>query len=177
AQGGSTRNAFGPALALTYCTGSNDSPHTSRRTQSGPDAYLHSKAHGRILKERLDAIARGAGMQIDREMVHYFDMRRHGALRRTATALANRFHELGIVFVVVDSVMLARGSGSEKRAAEDSTLELYEALGELGCAALLIDHKPKDAIKSRDKKGGYGSVVMDNSARLVWDMHQVAKLS
>lgn len=177
AQGGSTKSAFGLALALTVCTGSNKILHGYRPTQTGPVAFLDWEAHAGIHKERLDAIARGAGIKIDREMVHYFDMRRHGALRRTATALANRFHELGIVFVVVDSVMLARGSGSEKRAAEDSTLELYEALGELGCAALLIDHKPKDAIKSRDKKGGYGSVVMDNSARLVWDMHQVAKLS
>src|SRR5690606_32427613 len=145
--------AFGLAVALTVCTGSNKILHGYRPTQTGPVAFLDWEAHVGIHKERLDAIARGAGIKIDREMVHYFDMRRHGALTRTATALANRCRELAIVFVVVGSVMLARGSGSEKRAAEDSTVELYEALGEVGCAALLIDHKPKDAIKSRDKKG------------------------
>lgn len=177
AAGNSSKSAFALAVGATIATGRNKILHGAKPTQTGPVAYLDWEANEATHKERLDAIERGAGIKVEPGLIHYFDMRRHGPLRRTSTALASRFHDLGIVFVVIDSVMLARGAGSEKRAAEDSTVDLYEALGEFACAALLIDHKNQATLKSKDKKGGYGSIVMDNSARLVWDMHQVAKLS
>lgn len=176
AAGGSSKSAFALGMALTIATGRNKILHGSAPTVTGPVAFLDWEANADTHKERLDAICRGAGIDLEPGLVHYFDMKEQGPLRRTSTSMAARFHDLGIVFAVVDSVMLARGSSGERGGAEDSTVDLYAAVGELGCSALLIDHKSAATLKARDKKGGYGSVVMDNSARLVWDIHQVAKL-
>ncbi len=73
--------------------------------------------------------------------------------------------ENGVKFLVIDSMMLARG-GSPVEA--ESTLELFSALSTVpGVSTLIIDHVAKSTIEA---EGGsplpYGSIATLNSARL-----------
>lgn len=75
------------------------------------------------------------------------------------------------MLLTVDSTSLARGASGEG-SAEDSTLRMFGALREIDRPALLVDHKPKEAIQKK-RRGGYGSVFNTNIVRLEWEMSHI----
>lgn len=174
AAGGSGKSYLALALSAQIATGVRFIPRSNLPILTGPVAYLDWEADQETHSERLRQILAGRNLTIADlpHPIHYFNMKGGGPLYRQSTGMANRLDDLGVVASVCDSVMLARGSSGEG-SAEDSTVRLFEALDELGVPSLLIDHKSKAVLKSKNKEGGYGSVVMTNSVRNEWDVVDV----
>lgn len=171
AVGGSGKSFLAMGMALQVAVNTNHVLHGRMPTAHGPVVYLDWEADRQTHADRLSMIAKGAGIPAKQWSggVLYLDMRRHGALYRSAAAVARQVQTVGAVAVVVDSVMMARGSSGEGPA-EESSVRMFEAIDQIGVPALLIDHKSKAQAQSKNRRGGYGSVVMDNAARNVWDM-------
>ncbi len=171
AQGGSSKSLLAVAISAAVAGG-----HTRilglRPQVSGPVLFLDWEADAETHAERLAAIATGSGTGTIRDVLY---QRHKLPLYRSSESVARVADDEGAVMVVVDSAMLARGS-SDGASAEDSTVRFFEALSEIGLPALILDHKNKEQIRSKGATGGYGSVVMTNSARVVWEVTRVVEL-
>jgi hypothetical protein len=71
---------------------------------------------------------------------------------------------------------MAAGPAGGFGGSEDSALNLYLALREIGRPGLMIDHKTKDDIE-KGRRGGYGSVFYENLARMQWEMMKLQDVS
>lgn len=172
APGDSGKSYFALALAAGVATGSAKFIGTKPQI-TGPVLYLDWETDASTHALRLQMLCKGAGVGLpDRDLLIY---QPHTApLYRGAEQVHRTIDRYGVALVVVDSVMLARGAGGGDRA-EDSAIRLFEALRGFTQPAVLIDHKAKEAI-AKGKRGGYGSVVNQNSVRLEWEMtrfHQI----
>jgi hypothetical protein len=174
ARGGAGKSYLALAMALTVATGERFFPDNGRYpkpTKVGPVAYLDWESDAGTHQRRMRQLLDGAGLDpIQLGLISYFPMR--GPLHRQTIGVQRRLEHEGAVMVIVDSVMLARGSSGEG-GAEDTTVRMFEALDELAVPCLLIDHKSKQQVKSQSGLGGYGSVVMTNSVRNEWDAFRV----
>ena len=168
AAGGSGKSFLALAAAIEVSTGRNTILKGKTPRSVGPVLYLDWEADHQTHEQRLSQLLKGAGQAAKGVHIHYVDMKKHGALYRNVKPIQRiaQTHDAGAI--IVDSVMLARGSTGDGPA-EESTIRLYEAIDEIGLKTFLIDHKNAQQAAG-GKKGGYGSVVMDNSARNVWDM-------
>lgn len=166
AAGGSRKSFLALAMELTVCTGSPDVLGVAP-TVTGPCLYLdwETNDHGRTHAYRLRAIARGAGVEIPRGMLHHQQHDR--PLVERVEGVAQFVDREGVVFVVVDSNTWARGSGG-RNGLEAATLDLLEALRHINRPTLIIDHKSKEALE-KGRKGGYGSIHNENQVRLQWE--------
>lgn len=172
AAGGSGKSYLGLAVATAVASGRTGLLGL-KPEQTGPVLYLDWEADADTHAERLAQICRGASIDPPTDILY---QRCRLTLHRHAYSLDRLVAAEGIRLVIVDSVMLARGSSGENGTYEDSTVRMYEGLNLLGVPALLIDHKNADQVR-KGKRGGYGSIVMTNSARLEWDMTAISQVN
>lgn len=131
---------------------------------TGPALYLDWEDREGEFRARNRALCKGAGIPTPKPgTLFYRDVSM--PLHQRADNLEQFIATEGIVMVIIDSVMLARGSGDNY--ASDTTLRFYEALRQLGPPALLVDHQSWESIEKK-KERPYGSVVNFNSLRLMW---------
>jgi hypothetical protein len=157
APGGSMKSMFALAAAATVASGTRQYlPHTPAKT--GPVLYCDWEADADTHRERVAAMG---PVPTD---LHYLDMKGR-PLWRSADMLEKFCVIEGVVMVVIDSVMLARGGDAF---GPEETLRMFGALKQMGPPHLLIDHVSKDG--KRKNQGPYGSVVNENTARLQWDL-------
>jgi hypothetical protein len=162
AAGGSAKSYLCLAAAVSVATGKSVigdlAPSIAR-----PVLYLDWEADDKTHAHRFRRICAGAGVDTDIP-VHY--RRESQPLARTVHQVAQICDDYGIEFLVVDSVMLARGGDAF---GPQETAALFAAIREIGRPALLADHKSRESL-SKGKSGVYGSVVGENSARRVWEI-------
>lgn len=95
-------------------------------------------------------------------------------MRRRLTADIHRVSHLvgknDVGLIIVDSVGLASPAGREGASAEEGALMLFQALGSLRVASLLIDHVSKATISGDGSAQPYGSVYKTNSARATYEL-------
>lgn len=162
AAGGSGKSLYALACALTVATGQSRFLGVKPDIE-GPVMYIDYEADAETHNERLRALCAGGDLP-GRDRIIYSPQKY--ALRRVADSVAKHADTYGVVMIVVDSVMLARGGEANY---SDSNIDFYAALREINRPALLIDHKSREAIR-KGRAGAFGSIVNENSARLVWDM-------
>ena len=144
--------AAGVSTGLARFTG-------EKPTTTGPVLYLDWEADAETHSERLKALCKAQDVDPPNGILHRAEA---APLARSVGAISRLVNEQGIVMLVVDSVMLARGG--DAFGPEDTT-RLYAAIRDIGIPALLIDHKAKHSKKT---DGSYGSIANENSARLQW---------
>lgn len=166
APGGSGKSFIALAAALSVGLGRSKFLQMKPRVV-GPVAYLDWEAQREDHDERAAALCAAHRIDPPTDQLLYFSMA--APLWRVADAIEKRVQREGVVMVVVDSVMLARGGDAF---GPEETVRLYAALRQIGVPALLIDHKSREAIK-KGTAGAYGSVVNDNTARLQWEITAV----
>lgn len=168
APGDSGKSFFALACGLAVATG-DARAIGAKPAVTGPVLYLDWETDVNTHARRLRALARGLDSPMpDKDLLIYQE---HTApLYRVAHQIHRTIDTYGVVLAIVDSVMLARGAGGDK--AEDSAIRLFEALREFTVPAMLIDHKSKEAM-AKGRRGGYGSVVNENTVRLQWEMTKI----
>jgi hypothetical protein len=130
-------------------------------TASGPVLYVDWEADIDTHARRLRAFAAGTELPIPAAL-HYVGAA--APLRLWAPALARQAARLGVVLIIIDSVMLARAG----EAGGEDTIAFFSAIRSLGVPTLLLDHKSRTAMRE-GQGGAYGSVINDNTVRLMWD--------
>jgi hypothetical protein len=159
AAGGMFKSYIALAAAFTIATG--DGRYIgSEPKKVGPVLYLDWEASRDTFMARSRALTGGQPPK----GVHYQPQKQ--PLRRSADAIAKRCDELGIILLVVDSLMLARGGDAF---GPEETIALFASLREIGRPSVVIDHKSQEAIR-KGRRGAYGSVVGANSIRLTWEV-------
>jgi hypothetical protein len=160
--GGVGKSMLVLAGACTTATGNPDWIGMEPRT-TGHVIYCDWEADAQTHSERLHSLARGLGIDPPGDTLQY--LRHPLPLRQWAPALAREVARSGTVLVIIDSVMLARAG----EAGAEETIAFFGALSQLGCPSLLVDHKSRAAL-AEGRSGAYGSVINDNSVRLMWDV-------
>lgn len=168
ADGGTGKSVLALAVALSVASALpllDAHPH-----EIGPVLYLDWEADEETHRERLWALWRGLGRDLDiaepppLEAIHY--VYQTASLSELATTLRRRVAETGAVLVVIDSLGLARGGAPEDA---EATIRTFRAIRSLGVPALCIDHVSKAQREGQVKrKTAIGSIYTRNSARLVW---------
>lgn len=167
APGGSSKSYLAMAMSLAVATGSSAVFAGYAPQQTGPVLYLDWEEENPTHRYRLDRLCRGADISLlEKTYYHYHPRSR---LADMARAMERRVATLGIRLVVIDSVMLARGFRNTALGGAPDTGEFYEALNRIGVPALLVDHTAGD--DKSGKRGAFGSVVNENTARLQWVLH------
>lgn len=167
APGGSGKSLFALAVALTVVTGSHKFLGL-RPGVVGPVLYLDWETDEWTHAQRISALCAPHGLELERGQIWYRNQR--APLARSIQADARAARTAGAVMLVVDSAKMAAGPSGQS-SGEEATLGLYTALRELALPALIIDHKAKEDI-AKGRRGGYGSVYMENLARMQWEfMH------
>lgn len=158
AEGGTGKSLLALAMGVSIATGYE--LLGSAATRIGPVLYLDWEWDAQSHAERLQAICAGVGIERPAGLIHY----RHevAPIWEAAPAIRRCIAELGIVFVVIDSLGFARGGEPESA---DLTLKTFAALRTFGVPVLCLDHVAKNAT---DKKYSFGSVYTTNAARMTW---------
>lgn len=166
--GGTGKSTLAAALAVSVQSGVALVEHWIPR--QAPVLYLDWEAGAASLNRRVRGVA--AGGHIPKVIqVDYRNCRRSGPLHTFAESLAATIDKEGYGLVVVDSVGMAAGIGSEGGDANESALRLFTAIGYLGTTVLAIDHVSKgDAGDERQKTRPYGSIYKGNLARATWEL-------
>jgi len=160
--GKSLKSYVANAAGLTVVTGTTRILGL-KALHTGPVFYIDYEDDEPEFRERGQAICTGVDIPVPRSGVFWHQPA--GPLYQSVDRLEQFIVREGIVMVIVDSVMLARGSGDNY--ASDTTLRFYEALYQLGVPSLLVDHQSWEAA-AKGKAQPYGSVVNYNSLRLMW---------
>ena len=169
APGGSGKSLFALAVALTVATGQTAFLGL-KPDITGPVLYLDWETDAATHARRVRALCEGADVPPPKPGVLYYQ-HQTVPLHRAFHSIYRQAHQLEAVLLTVDSTSLARGASGEG-SAEDSTLRMFGALREIDRPALLVDHKPKEAIQKK-RRGGYGSVFNTNIVRLEWEMSHI----
>lgn len=158
AEGGTGKSLLALAMGVSVATCVD--VLDSVPTRIGPVLYLDWEWDAESHAERLKAICAGLGMDPPEKLIHY----RHevAPIWEAAPAIRRIIAELGIVFVIVDSLGFARGGEPESA---DLTLKTFAALRTFGVPVLCLDHVAKNAT---DKRYSFGSVYTTNAARMTW---------
>jgi hypothetical protein len=125
----------------------------------GPVLYLDWEDDAPTHAERLRALCRGMSIEYAEGLVHY--QRRYSNIAEASREIRRSIAELGIVFVIVDSLGMASGDPTENA----PIIAAMKACRSLGVSVLVIHHLPKDA---KDKSKPFGGVYAANEARLTW---------
>ena len=158
AEGGTGKSLLALAMGVSIATGIDILDSTA--TRLGPVLYLDWEWDAESHAERLKAICAGVDIAPPTNLIHY----RHevAPIWEAAPAIRRIVAELGIVFVVIDSLGFARGGEPESA---DLTLKTFAALRTFGVPILCLDHVAKNAA---DKRYSFGSVYTTNAARMTW---------
>lgn len=174
AEGGSNKSFFALALALT-CTTGRAGFLGVKPFRTGPVLYLDWEDDREAHTERAWALCNPLG--IDPESGHriiYQKMRTNLAsgIDALLTKLAKLPPEQRPILAVIDSAGKAIGGSVND---DEATNRLFAAIDRLDMPTFIIDHKSKEAIKSK-AKGAIGSVYKWNSARMLWDLEKVQSI-
>jgi hypothetical protein len=165
APGGSGKSLLALAVVLTVVTGSHRFLGLGAGV-TGPVLYLDWETNAGTHAQRLRALCDPLSLPVpDRNLIFYRNER--GPLARSIQAVSRAVRTSGAVMLVVDSAKMAAGPSGQS-SGEESTLSMYTALRELGLPALIIDHKNREDM-AKGRRGGYGSIYMENLARLQWE--------
>lgn len=165
--GGSGKSLF--ALAVAAAVAADSSSVLGIRPEvTGPVLFVDWESDEHVHAERLRAIAAGSRIAVPRGVLY---RRMAAPLAAVAEVVSRDVEREGIVLVMHDSLMLARGGDAF---GPEGTILLYEALRDLGAPSFLSDHKSKEATRS-GQRGGYGSIVNENTARLVWEFKKIER--
>lgn len=158
AEGGTGKSLLALAMGVSIATGIDILD--AEPTRLGPVLYLDWEWDKESHAERLLAICAGIGIKAPTGLIHY----RHevAPIWEAAPAIRRTIAELGIVFVIIDSLGFARGGEPESA---DLTLKTFAALRTFGVPILCLDHVAKNAT---DKRYSFGSVYTTNAARMTW---------
>jgi hypothetical protein len=170
AAGDSGKSLFSLALGLTIATKRRLLGLTP--SQTGPVMIIDYETNAETHALRMRALCAAADMPLpasDLILYRYESM----PLFRVAQNVRRHADRLGVVFIIVDSAKMAAGPSGGFGGAEDSALNLFLALREIGRPGLLIDHKTKEDVEKR-RRGGYGSIFYDNLARMQWEMMKLS---
>lgn len=165
APGGSGKSLFALAIVLSVTTGSHKFLGLQPDVQ-GPILYLDWETDGFTHARRLRALCGPVGVPVPgRDLIWYRGEK--VPLARSIQAVTRASKKAGAVMLVVDSAKMAAGPSGQS-SGEESTLSMFTALREIGLPALILDHKSKEDIH-KSRRGGYGSIYMENLARLQWE--------
>lgn len=157
--GGSGKSAFALDIALSVSSGIRTVGEIP--TQTGPILYLDWETDRYEHAGRLRRLASGLdAIGAQRNPVHY--RRQSAGLIDSIMHLKKMVAQLGVVFVIVDSLGAARGGEPESA---ELTIRTFNAVREFGVPVLFIDHQAKNA---QDKTKPFGSVYTWNLSRIVW---------
>jgi hypothetical protein len=132
--------------------------------------YLDWEAGRNSLNRRVRGVAIGLHLPKPAQ-IDYLDCRRRGPLHGFAEHLAGTVDREGYGLVIVDSVGMAAGIGTEGGDANESALRLFSAFGYLGTTVLAIDHVNRtDAEAERKRSRPYGSIYKSLLARSTWEL-------
>ena len=127
---------------------------------AGPVLYLDWEDEADTHKERLRALCIGAGVELETTPVWH--QRMSASLSESSRDLRKLIAELGVVFVIVDSIGMASGTDPSDA---NGIIKAMIGARALGVPVLGIHHLPKDA---KDKSRPYGSVYAAAEARMTW---------
>ena len=164
AMGGTGKSMFALAISLSIAAGItvlSDLP-----TNRCKVAYLDWETDADTHHARLRAMCAGLGLPLEDGWIYYY--RLSASLAESAQALRRQFIQLGIGFVVVDSLGHARGGEPESA---DSTLRLFNGARSLELPWLGVDHMTKNG--GTDQATPFGSVYTHNAARMTWALETV----
>lgn len=162
--GGSLKSILALAAAATIASGDNRyiggiDPH-----RTGPVLYLDWEADKETHHERLAALCKHHRTPLPDNIMYRQEAL---PLYQSAGALERRVAAEGIMFGVVDSVMMARGGDAM---GPEETVRLYQAARQIGIPWLFVDHVTKASKFGDGTNGAYGSIVNENLARLQWQI-------
>jgi hypothetical protein len=173
AAGGSGKSIMAMAVALTVATGNRKFLGLDAAV-TGPVLYLDWETNAGTHAQRVTALC--APLDVPKPGHDQLLYQYHAApLARAAQSVRRTCEKFDVVMVVVDSSKMAAGPSGQS-SGEDSTLGLYTALREIARPALVIDHKTKEDV-AKGKKGGYGSIYLQNLARMEWEMTRYSRVS
>jgi hypothetical protein len=161
ADGGSGKTTLAKAMAVSLSTGLpilGATPHRVHKV-----AILDWETDAEAHAVGLRAICAGIG--IEPPVMYY--QRMAASLAESALVLRRKFADLGISYVIIDSLGAARGGEPESA---DTTIRLFSAARTLGVPWLGIDHVTKSGT---DKTRPFGSTYTHNLARLTWSAEKV----
>lgn len=136
--------------------------------KQGNVLYLDWESCHRDHQRRAWAVKRGLGIQGDGTFMY---LRCTQPLPRIVTDIVRLVVEYDIKLVIVDSQMAASEFGYDQAQLAG---QYYNALREIGCATLTLDHVSKAAMtmteESTNHAGPYGSVVKYNRSRQQYEL-------
>lgn len=165
--GGSGKSALGLGMAMTAA----GAPIIGSLAASSHQAlYLDWEATRHDQAWTYRALLNGYDSESPGPLVSHKRMR--VPFRDAVSSLAQEIAEKDIGLIVIDSMMIARGSDPNEAG---GTVEFFAALDVLPCAKLIIDHVSKDQM---DKAPGtrqhpFGTIVTENTARHTWSVKAI----
>lgn len=169
-EGGTGKSTLSCLLAVAVETGVSPIEHWVPR--QAPVLYLDWEGGRDSINRRIRGVA--MGLHIPRVVqIQYMDCRRRGALYTFAEDVARLVDREGFGLVVVDSVGMASGTGSEGSDANESAIRLFSAFGYLGTTVLADDHVSKAEAEATNRPARpYGSIYKTNLARATYELRR-----
>lgn len=170
ADGGAGKSVVALWVALHIGLGGNAGPHNGRN-ESVKSLYLDWETSADVHHTRLVALGNGLGIATEAmPSIYYRQM--SVSLPAAAAAIRREIDELGIGFIVVDSLGAA-GDGPPEESG--TALESFRAIRSFGVPTLIVHHRRKQSgMQGSDRDRVFGSVYILNLARLVWTMETVS---
>ena len=165
--GGSGKSALGMGMAMAAA----GAPVIGKlHAQHRPVLYLDWEATRHDQAWTYHALHQGSGAMVPAPAVSHKRMR--VPFRDAVGPIAQEVAEKDIGLVIIDSMMIARGSDPNEAG---GTVEFFAALDVLPCSKLIIDHVSKDQM---DKAPGsrqhpFGTIVTENTARHTWSVKSI----
>lgn len=168
--GGTGKSTLATAIAVSVETGVMVVPGWIPRR--APVLYLDWETTVDDVDEHVKGIAAAANIP---GAIRIRYRRCYGPLADQTEELVRIVTEHGIGLVVVDSVALAAGSGSEGSEASEGAIRLFSAFRLLGTTVLALAHIAKaDSNEPGRAASPYGSVFYTNLARATFELRRSA---
>jgi hypothetical protein len=132
--------------------------------------YLDWEADSQVHKRYIQAIKKGLHIENKTQKILY--TRCESDLVKIIDAIYKQVIENNISLVIIDSQMAATASGRPGADAAQVSSMYYNALRQLPCASLTIDHVSKASMENTNAGNPYGSIVKTNRARSTFEMKQ-----
>lgn len=159
-EGGTGKSLIALGLAVSVASGFPIFGHTPHTV--GPVVYFDYEDDASVHEERLAAILRGTGAELQHPIYHRPLVAK---VSSSQASMRRSIGDTGAVLSVLDSIGMGRGGNANT--AED-TVRMFRALRSLGVPTLAIDHVTKEDKREGSTITPYGSVYTINSARLLW---------
>ena len=161
--GGSGKSFLALALALGIAGGTSSIGEVL--VTPSPVLYLDWETEANAHVRRYNALLAG-NRSTTKPPVLYKRMR--APLSDVADRVAREVARRDIGLVVIDSLGKARGGEPESA---EITLRTFNAIDQLRCTALCVDHLSKDAMsRAKGHISPFGSIYTENSARSTWSV-------